>query len=141
MLYGAADNFIPVLRGKQMLMKAAIIKQRMKCEVLLQPHITDKHYNTRKRIPVCRSPHKGCRILPGSRKLRRSPRHFGSHRNTPLGWCTGRSGQCRLASLLNSQTSLCHSSDAYSSCNAVQHTHFKTFLCHYSGKYTRTEHF
>lgn len=92
-------------------------------------------------IPVCWSPRKGCRIPPGNQRPRRSPLRYDSRRNTPPGWCAGRSGRCRLASPLNTQASLCRSSGACSSCNAVQHTCCKTFWCHHSGKRTQIDHF
>lgn len=77
--------------------------------------------------PVCWSHRRGCRSPPGSRKSQRIPPHSGSHRSKPLGLWAGRSGRFRRVSPPNPQTSSCHSSGAYSSCNAVQHTHFNAF--------------
>lgn len=70
-------------------------------------------------VPVCWSPRTRYRSHPGNQRPPRSPPHSDSRRNTPPGWCAGRSGRCRLASPLDSQASSSRSSGACSSCNAV----------------------
>lgn len=86
-------------------------------------------------IPVCWSPHTGCRTPPGNQRPRRSPPRYDNHRNTPPGWCAGRSDRCRQASPLNSQASSCHSSGACSSCTADREMCRETWWHHHSGKH------
>lgn len=74
-------------------------------------------------IPACWSLHRGCKTLPGNRRPPQSPRHFDSHRSTPLCWCGDRSGRCLRGSPLSSQVSSCRSSGACSSCTAVGEIH------------------
>lgn len=69
--------------------------------------------------PVCWSLRTGCRSRPGNQRPPRNPPRSDSRRNTPPGWCAGRSGRCHLASPRDSQASLSRSSGACSSCNAV----------------------
>lgn len=81
---------------------------------------TKNHTLTRECVPAGWSHHRGCRSPPGSRRPRRSPLCCGSHTSTQPGLCEGRSGQCRLESLLNSQAFSCRSSGACSSCSAAR---------------------
>lgn len=104
-----------------------------------------KHF--RGNVPVCWSPRIRCKSRPGNQRPPRNPPRSDSRRNTPLGWCAGQSGRCRLGSPQDTQASSSRSSGACSSCNAVSctrkgisvekiHLRTKTLLLFMTGVWT-----